>query len=881
MSGEQRTQRDRKASAMSNQGREAAAQPAKGAYRPKAARFQRLIVGLASFAGGLVAVILQSGSGPALTAVMVAFAAIGVFSIITTSVRLLRGEERRNEELARSLLAATGDAVAVVEDGDRLVEVNGPYLRLTRARETQAPTPERFLSRIPGAQAPMAMLLRSISEGVHVNQFFPFDPEPDGRRLTVGVYPLEGARRVLWVLTVTDPEGGRATAGAAPQRQRLSSPVAPALAEAEGARVLAELWESAPVGLLLLNGEAARLPNGTCAHYLGYDLADWGHTLMPLEEVVDPAHCAAVREALLHGAAAPEGLDVDLVCRDGGVFAARLWLNGQPGAECIAAFVPRSATRAMPAQGMIAAPAASPLGSASAAAAPLATAPSETRRSASADAVFFSRSPLAMAMVDRAGRVVEANGSFSRLFAGASAQVMEARLDHLVSERDAQAVDRLVKDMLAGAAQPAPLEVNVAGEGGRSARLYVSTLGPTVPGLAVYAVDTTAQRALEVQFAQSQKMQAIGQLAGGVAHDFNNVLTAILGYCDLLLTNHRPSDPSFPDIMQIKQNANRAAGLVRQLLAFSRRQTLRPQVIQLTDVISELSMLLRRLIGERITLDVQHGRDLWPVKVDVNQFEQVIVNLAVNARDAMSDGGVLTLRTANVTADETAQYSDGSLAPADYVLIEVTDTGSGIPPGILDKIFEPFFSTKDVGKGTGLGLSTVYGIVKQTGGNILVQSREGHGATFRVFLPRHVGGEVEDVLAPPEPEIRSADLTGQATVLLVEDEDAVRAFAARALSARGYNVVVAASGAEALQAYEQSSSRIELVVSDVVMPEMDGPTLLRELRARDPNLKVIFISGYAEEAFSKNLPEGEKFSFLPKPFTLKQLVAAVKEATRR
>lgn len=871
MSGEQRTRRDRKASAMSNDSREAPASSSRGAFRPKVARFQRLTVGLASFAGGLVAVILQSGSGPALTAVMVGFAAIGVFSIITTSVRLLRGEERRNEELARSLLSATGDAVAVVEDGDRLVEVNAPYLRLTRARETQAPTPERFLSRIPGAQAPMAMLLRSISEGVHVNQFFPFDPEPDGRRLTVGVYPLEGARRVLWVMTVTDPEGGRALTSGASERARAAVAAPLASAEAEGARVLAQLWETAPVGLLLLNGEAARLPNGTCAHHLGYDLAEWGHAPMPLEEVVDAGHCAAVREAIAAGTTPPDGLDVDLISRAGAVFAARLWLNGTPGGECIAAFVPRSATRVLSAQespGPVAA------------ALPVAST-SETRRSAGADAVFFSRSPLAMAMVDRAGRVVEANGSFSRLFAGAAPQLIEARLDLLVSERDAQAVDRLVKDMLAGSGQPAPVEVNVAGEAGRSARLYVSTLGPTVPGLAVYAVDTTAQRALEVQFAQSQKMQAIGQLAGGVAHDFNNVLTAILGYCDLLLTNHRPSDPSFPDIMQIKQNANRAAGLVRQLLAFSRRQTLRPQVIQLTDVISELSMLLRRLIGERITLDVQHGRDLWPVKVDVNQFEQVIVNLAVNARDAMPGGGVLTLRTGNVTAAETAAFSDGSLAPADYVLIEVTDTGSGIPPGILDKIFEPFFSTKEVGKGTGLGLSTVYGIVKQTGGNILVQSREGEGTTFRVFLPRHEAGEAEEAPAAPEPEARAADLTGQATVLLVEDEDAVRAFASRALSARGYNVVAAASGAEALQAYEESASRIELVVSDVVMPEMDGPTLLRELRARDPNLKVIFISGYAEEAFSKNLPEGEKFSFLPKPFTLKQLVAAVKEATRR
>ena len=217
----------------------------------------------------------------------------------------------------------------------------------------------------------------------------------------------------------------------------------------------------------------------------------------------------------------------------------------------------------------------------------------------------------------------------------------------------------------------------------------------------VYAVDTTEQKALEGQMAQSQKMQAVGQLAGGIAHDFNNVLTAIIMASDLLLTNHRPSDPSFPDIMNIKQNANRAASLVRQLLAFSRKQTLRPEVLNLTDVLADLRMLLARLVGNQIKLKVDHGRDLWPVKVDIGQFEQVVVNLAVNARDAMPDGGELTVRTKNVRADETGTYGYREIVPADYVLVEIEDSGTGIAPDVLKKIFEPFFTTKDVGKGTG------------------------------------------------------------------------------------------------------------------------------------------------------------------------------------
>jgi two-component system cell cycle sensor histidine kinase/response regulator CckA len=372
-------------------------------------------------------------------------------------------------------------------------------------------------------------------------------------------------------------------------------------------------------------------------------------------------------------------------------------------------------------------------------------------------------------------------------------------------------------------------------------------------------------------------MQAIGQLAGGVAHDFNNVLTAIIGYSDLLLANHRPTDPSFRDIMQIKQNANRAAGLVRQLLAFSRRQTLRPQVLQLGDVLADLQMLMRRLVGEKINLDLRHGRDLWLVKADLNQFQQVVVNLIVNARDAMPDGGEIILRTRNVTPAGCVEFEDGALPAADYVAIEVEDFGHGIAPEVKDKIFEPFFTTKEIGKGTGLGLAMVYGIVKQTDGFVFCTSAVGRGATFTVLLPRCIATAAD---APPAsaPAKPAADLTGHGTILLVEDEEAVRAFGARALASRGYRVLEAASGVEALDVAARNEGKIDLVVSDVVMPEMDGPTMFGELRKRGVTAKVIFVSGYAEEAFAKNLPEGEEFAFLPKPFSLKQLIEAVKAA---
>jgi signal transduction histidine kinase len=379
---------------------------------------------------------------------------------------------------------------------------------------------------------------------------------------------------------------------------------------------------------------------------------------------------------------------------------------------------------------------------------------------------------------------------------------------------------------------------------------------------------------LEAQLAQTLRLKAVGQLAGGIAHDFNNLLTVMIGFCDLLLLRHRPGDPSFPDIMQIRQNANRAANLVRQLLAYSRRQTLQPRVVALSEVLSELAHLLRRLVGHNIDLRLEHGRDLHPVLVDPGQLEQVIVNLAVNARDAMPDGGILTIRTGNLKLDRPLSATGETVPPGDYVQIEVIDTGTGIPPDIIDRIFEPFFSTKRVGAGTGLGLATVYGIVKQSGGYLALDSIVGKGSDFRIYLPRHPERATSPVRREGEEETR--DLTGTGTILLVEDEEAVRLFSARALRNKGYKVIEARSGRAALDIMSQTSDHIDLVITDVVMPEIDGPALVAGFRAARPGLKVIFISGYAEAAHG--MPDDDaSLHFLAKPFSLRQLAGKVKD----
>lgn len=432
------------------------------------------------------------------------------------------------------------------------------------------------------------------------------------------------------------------------------------------------------------------------------------------------------------------------------------------------------------------------------------------------------------------------------------------------------------------------VELQTANGSKRTASLYLTLIDAPEGHLPlVHMIDTTEQKNLEVRFAHSQKMQAVGQLAGGIAHDFNNLLTAMIGFCDLLLMRHPAGDQSFADIMQIKQNANRAANLVRQLLAFSRRQTLQPKVLDITDILAELSNLVRRLIGENIELRMNHGRDLGMIKVDQGQLEQVIINLAVNARDAMAGGGTLSIATRNAAIDRsnllprgfTAPADDDIIVPGDYILCEIVDTGTGIPREILKKIFEPFFSTKEVGSGTGLGLATVYGIVKQTGGNIYVSSKEGAGTTFHLYFPRVKASELATAHHESEvvERVPHSDLTGKGTILLVEDETPVRIFAARALRNKGYTVLEADSGENALEVMAAQGADVQVVITDVIMPGMNGPQMIEKLLPTRPDLKVIFISGYAEDAFKTSYGEGREFNFLPKPFTLKQLASKVKE----
>lgn len=389
--------------------------------------------------------------------------------------------------------------------------------------------------------------------------------------------------------------------------------------------------------------------------------------------------------------------------------------------------------------------------------------------------------------------------------------------------------------------------------------------------------DATELKSLEAQFVQSQKMQAIGQLAGGVAHDFNNLLTAISGHCDLLLLRHDKEDVDYSDLVQIHQNANRAASLVGQLLAFSRKQTLKPEVIDLRDTLADLTHLLNRLVGERVTLTLSHDSDLAPIRVDKRQLEQVIMNLVVNARDAMTCGGEIKVETCNVVLTAPLVRDRASVPEGAYVLVKVIDQGVGIPPERLQKVFEPFFTTKRTGEGTGLGLSTVYGIIKQTGGFIFLDSVVGSGTEFSIYLPAHVASADAHGDARPAPAaaVSHTPERGSGVVLLVEDEAPVRAFASRALRMRGYTVIEADCAEEALETLSDETLEVDLFVTDVIMPGMDGPTWVSQALEARPGVKVVFVSGYAEDHFSDQQAKIPNSVFLPKPFSLSELTATV------
>ena len=486
--------------------------------------------------------------------------------------------------------------------------------------------------------------------------------------------------------------------------------------------------------------------------------------------------------------------------------------------------------------------------------------------------------PIAVAVTNLDGMVLEANDGLAAITGGAARVGAEIAL--AVRLEDRVDVEARLKAVANGAAAGSPLDIKLTGQAGREheAQFHAHRITTDEGNLLLaYVIDISERKVIEQQLAQAQKMQAVGKLAGGIAHDVNNVLTAVRGHCDLLMLRHFEGDPDFGHLTQIRSQTERAAEVISHLLAFSRRQTMRKEVTRLAETLDEIRFMLNPLMTERIDVRTQHDPDLHPVRIDRSEFQRVVMNLALNAGDAMPNGGALSIRTRNIGADEVRSRNHKGIVPAEYVLIEVEDTGTGISDDDLEQIFEPFFTTKGVGKGTGLGLSTVYGIVKQMDGFVYCSSTRGKGTTFQIYLPPYSGpAEVVKPVKTPD-KAAPVDLSGTGRVLLVEDEEAVRSFATKALELRGYSVIAAASGEEALEAVREAPKSIDLIVSDVVMPEMTGPEMMRKVREISPDVRFIFISGYAEDAFRDEMMEGETFEFLAKPFSLKDLAVKVKE----
>jgi len=806
-------------------------------------------------------------------------AMVGIFFLVSSIIGLVEVmPQSRSDELARGFLANHPDGILITDPKGRILYANAAYGRMTGATSaSNVQSLETLLAKTRESTEALYRLTTALREGREGHEEFRL-MQPLGRTTGNGSgahwYRLKArllgaaGRNQLDIWQITDITSER------DDQERFFRELQNAI----------DYLDHAPAGFFSAGrkGEIFYL-NATLAEWLGIDLTKFQPRSMNISDLVAGEGMALIQSVqAAPGLKRTETLDLDLRRSNGQSLPVRLVHNvstardGAPGES-------RTIVLARPKGG-------------------------EGDQSASAMRFtrFFNNTPMAIASVDGQGKILRINAPFLKLFAGVVSRDdvdTGVELDRIVHENARQQLMQALSEAKDRQGDIAPIDSRHPGDENRYVRFYVNAVvdesdeAPEEAAI-VYAVETTEQKALETQMAQTQKLNAVGTLAGGIAHDFNNVLTAILLSSDHLLLQARPSDASFADLMEIKRNANRAAVLVRQLLAFSRKQTMRPTVLNLTDVVGDLRMLVDRLIsGTNVKLEVDYGRDLWAVRTDLSQFEQVLINLCVNARDAMPQGGTILIKTRNVSAEEASSFHQADLPAEDFVMVEVSDTGTGIPPEIMDKIFEPFFTTKEVGKGTGLGLSMVYGIVKQSGGYIYPESEVGRGTSFRMFLPRHVpevpvitqeatqtsaaGAAAEQAPAPavvPAPAGEDLDLTGKsAVVLLVEDEEAVRRGGKRMLETRGYTVHEAGSGAEALDIMEELEGKVDIVVSDVVMPEMDGPTLLTELRKTYPDMKFIFVSGYAEDAFARNLPAGAKFGFLPKPFSLKQLAVVVRE----
>ncbi len=747
--------------------------------------------------------------------------------------RLARG----GEELARAAFEAAPEPMLVTGADGSAMAANAAYLDLAAAAGAARRLTglESLLGADSEAASAMFRLARGAQSGQAGEAVLPaLDTAVGPRILTLAAQPLGGGE-ILWTLS----EAGDAAYTPAPKKRD-------------------RIAEDVPAGIFTAS------PDGRVL-YMNRALRDWLRAPEDIEglKLKDVAGADGARAIL-----DPDGgarAEIVLQARDGvkiPVVAIVHWPDD--GGACRAIVYDRTRTGA---------PAAKQ-------AAPDTAARTEAGGvNGTAGRVFddmFASAPFGVARLDSddpaSARIEEANPALQAL-TGGQAEPGET-FATLFADGALEASDFMTGE---------PMEA-VLVETARDAHLYFAR--DREGRLVAYIVDVSRWKELERQLVQSQKMQAIGQLAGGVAHDFNNLLTAIRGNCDLLLERHPVGDPAYPELQQINQTVSRAAGLVRKLLAFSRKQTFRAELIDVTDLLSDLSVLLRQVLEESVKMEMTHGRDLPLIKADKGQVETALMNLSTNARDAMrgQGGGALTIRTSRAMREDMPDPGDAK--DGDYLLIEVGDTGSGMDAETRQKIFEPFFTTKEPGKGTGLGLATVYGIVKQSGGYLFVDTAPGEGTHFHIYLPAAEAAPeetraMEETTAAKRAPKPPADLAGRGRILLVEDEAAVRQIAAKTLVKRGYEVLEAEDGEEALALAEQYSGQIDLMISDVVMPGLDGPGLLEKAREHLGDARVIFMSGYAEEEFSDVLSRERDVSFLPKPFTLPQLAERVKETLGR
>lgn len=781
-----------------------------------------------------------------------ALAAVGLLAILGLigGVFHFGGRPREEPSLLDAVTDALGHPVVVTDESGRALHANRAYADLAqKAGHGRLVGMDMLFAPYTEFSAPVYQLAQALREGRGESREFRV---PQG-----SAAPCAHPDRPVWIRLSARVQGSGGAACRVWQLEDISEERARQEQAFARLQFIITYLDSAPAGFFsTAAGGRVDYINATLAQWLGMDLTEAQGNSLTLAGILGEGAARIVSGVEASpGNSVTESFSIDIPRSGGGIVPVQLihHVSFDEAGQAVSArsiVIPRHLAGMPGEQAQISAPRLSR---------------------------FINNAPIGIAEIDTSGVIRMANAAFIGLSPKAR---RGGALAQAIAEGERSMLQQALDSAFSGEGIQHQAEATVEGASPRNVLFTFTRLAADDDTVVVFALDRTESRSLEVQLAQSQKLLAVGQLASGIAHDFNNVLTPIIGFADLLLAKMRPTDPAFADVMNIKQNANRAANLVRQLLAFSRKQTLQPKVHVLNEALSDLGNLLGRVLGEKVALRISHDRDLGLVLVDIHQFEQVIINLAVNARDAMPNGGTLTVRTYNVPEEAARAVGHGLLPPGEYVACEVEDTGTGIPEEIREKIWEPFFSTKDVGKGTGLGLSTVYGIVKQTGGYIFCDSEVGKGTTFRIFLPRYYPQRADEAVVEEKPADmgKRADHTGKERILLVEDEDAVRAFAVRALTSRGYTVVEADSGESAIERIEQDGKAFDLIISDVVMPEMDGPTLLRELRKRGLQTKFVFVSGYPGEQFEQDLEGHTGYSFMPKPFSLKQLIEKVKEA---